>query len=291
MQNIDALRDRVGATTEKLTQVQTERQDRTRSLVDILAQLENKYSTQQSELAYYRERLIPLEATNGQLASLIENLLDLIETGFGEEGLRPLRQASEMAASLLSAETGQTDTTEQSAEIDLVDEVVDAPVLNGAEQEAASVAEAIVAAEALEQAVAEDPAFDEPESIELSPAPEIVPETDFESGIRFEDVRDAVLDLENREEEFDGNGHWTDVVFEAAGIPVPANTSEAEEADPVSEEDEHLVEGAAADIQALLKRVEALASEMDAGDAAIGNTPKTEMEVALEPLLKAGNGG
>jgi hypothetical protein len=46
----------------------------------------------------------PLEQSNAQLTSLIENFLNLIDRGFGEGSLDPLRQASEMAANMLKTE-------------------------------------------------------------------------------------------------------------------------------------------------------------------------------------------
>ena len=104
MKDFDALRDRVEATTQKLTSAQADRQEHTESLVAILRQLEEKHAAQAQQLFYYQKRLVPLEQANRQLAALMENLLDLIDGGFGEESLAPLRDAAGMAAAMLRSD-------------------------------------------------------------------------------------------------------------------------------------------------------------------------------------------
>jgi hypothetical protein len=104
MQDFDTLRDRVEATTEMLKSAQADRQDQTESLVAILRQLEEKHAAQAQQLTYYKKRVAPLEQANRQLAALMENLLDLIDGGFGEDSLMPLRDASNMAAAMLESD-------------------------------------------------------------------------------------------------------------------------------------------------------------------------------------------
>ena len=104
MQDFDTLRHRVEETAERLSSAQSERQEETQSLIGILRDLEEKYSAQEQQFAYYRDRLEPLEQSNAQLTSLIESLLDLIDRGFGEGSLGPLRKASEMASTMLMTE-------------------------------------------------------------------------------------------------------------------------------------------------------------------------------------------
>lgn len=101
MQDFDTLRHRVEETAERLSLAQSERQEETQSLISILHDLEEKYSAQEKQFAYYRARLEPLERSNTQLTSLVENLLDLIDRGFGESSLDPLRKASQMASTML----------------------------------------------------------------------------------------------------------------------------------------------------------------------------------------------
>jgi hypothetical protein len=111
MQDFDTLRHRVEETAERLSLAQSERQEETHSLIGILRDLEEKYSAQEQQFAYYRQRLEPLERSNAQLTSLIENLLDLIDRGFGDGSLNPLRKASEMASAMLKTEIMALDDT------------------------------------------------------------------------------------------------------------------------------------------------------------------------------------
>ncbi len=104
MQDFDTLRERVEATTEMLRSAQADRHDQTESLVTILRQLEEKHAAQAQQLLYYQKRVTPLEEANQQLASLMENLLDLIDTGFGDQSLAPLREASTMASAMLASD-------------------------------------------------------------------------------------------------------------------------------------------------------------------------------------------
>ena len=79
MQDFDTLRDRVEETARNLTSAQGERQAQTETLIGILRQLEEKYAAQEQQLAYYRDRVEPLQQANEQLSQLMGNLLDLID--------------------------------------------------------------------------------------------------------------------------------------------------------------------------------------------------------------------
>jgi len=111
MQDFDTLRHRVEETAERLLLAQSERHEETQSLIGILRHLEEKFSAQEQQFAYYRDRLEPLERSNAQLTSLIVNLLDLIDRGFGEASLDPMRKASEMASAMLQTDIKAFDHT------------------------------------------------------------------------------------------------------------------------------------------------------------------------------------
>ena len=111
MQNFDTLRHRVEETAERLSSAQSERQQETQSLIGILRDLEEKYSTQEKQFAYYQDRVAPLERSNAQLTALIEKLLDLIDRGFGESSLESLRKASAMATTMLERDFSLGDGT------------------------------------------------------------------------------------------------------------------------------------------------------------------------------------
>ena len=111
MEDFDTLRHRVEETAERLSSAQSERQEETHALIGMLSQLEEKYSAQEQQFSYYRNRLEPLEQANAQLTSLMENLLDLIDSGFGEGSLGPLRKASAMASAMLATEVSAMSDT------------------------------------------------------------------------------------------------------------------------------------------------------------------------------------
>lgn len=104
MQDFDTLRNRVEETAQKLTSAQSERQEQTETLIGTLRALEEKYAAQEQQVAYYRDRVEPLEQANEQLSLLMGNLLDLIDTGFGEDSLAPMRRASDMASAMLATD-------------------------------------------------------------------------------------------------------------------------------------------------------------------------------------------
>lgn len=125
MQDFGTLRNRVEETAQKLTSAQGERQEQTETLIGTLRQLDEKYAAQEQQVAYYRERVEPLEQANEQLSLLMGNLLDLIDNGFSEESLVPMRKASEMATALLTTEMSEeTDDSEGTEELVSDDEPV-----------------------------------------------------------------------------------------------------------------------------------------------------------------------
>lgn len=135
MQDFDTLRYRVEETAQKLASAQGERQDQTDTLVDILRQLEEKYAAQEQQVSFYRNRVEPLEQANEQLSLLMGNLLDLIDDGFGEDSLAPMRKASEMATALLATDMvpEAEELTEESVPVD--DKVDEQPVSEQADME------------------------------------------------------------------------------------------------------------------------------------------------------------
>jgi len=117
---------------------QSERQQETQSLIEILRDLEEKYSAQEKQFAYYRSRLEPLEQSNAQLTALIEHLLDLIDGGFGENSLDPLRKASAMASAMLRSDMEDAgETFPEAAQADPEPEVDPEPETGNGLDEAA----------------------------------------------------------------------------------------------------------------------------------------------------------
>ena len=155
MQDFDTLRRRVEETAERLTSAQSERQKETQSLVGILRHLEEKYSAQEKQFAYYRARLEPLEQSNAHLTVLIENLLDLIDTGFGENSLEPLRKASEMASTMLENEIKPLD--DASSDHDgISDQEISAEATDEIDQEMEEEPDAVAASAEPEMATLDD---------------------------------------------------------------------------------------------------------------------------------------
>ena len=87
MHEFDALRSRVEDTAARLAAAQSNRRDRNSSLLDTVARLEGKFAAQEQELAYYRERIRPLETANAQLSALMSRLLDMVDGGLGDDTL------------------------------------------------------------------------------------------------------------------------------------------------------------------------------------------------------------
>jgi hypothetical protein len=102
MSDFENLRVRVEATAERLAETQKERRHRNQSLLDTIARLEGKFAAQEQEVAFYRDRVRPLEVANAQLRDLMGRLLDMVDAGFDETSERdPVRQATSMAAQML----------------------------------------------------------------------------------------------------------------------------------------------------------------------------------------------
>lgn len=208
MQDFDTLRNRVEETAQKLTSAQGERQDQTETLVGILRQLEEKYAAQEQQVAFYRDRVEPLEQANGQLSLLMGNLLDLIDNGFGEDSLAPMREASQMASAMLATDMAMdmAPTDESAAEEAAPTAEIDHEPL---------VAEDVVAEEVVEEDVVVDAATEPEAEAELEIAAESEAETESEliiesepdggsdaepAGLTSEDVLE-LLDVEPEEVE------------------------------------------------------------------------------------------
>lgn len=103
MNEFTALRSRVEETAARLAAAQCDRRDRNQSLLATLGRLEAKFASQEEELAYYRDRIRPLEAANMQLSALMGRLLDMVDGGLGndDDAEDPVRIATAMAAAML----------------------------------------------------------------------------------------------------------------------------------------------------------------------------------------------
>ena len=137
MQDFDTLRNRVEETAQRMASAQSDRQDQTRSLVDILQQLEEKHAAQEQQLAHYKQKFGPLEQANIRLTELMENLLDLIDRGFGEDSIEPLRGASNIAATMLAKElvVEKEDSVEEISLDGSAEDTDDTDVMSGDHQQ------------------------------------------------------------------------------------------------------------------------------------------------------------
>jgi hypothetical protein len=283
MQDLESLRTRVDQTADKLAIAETERRDQTSSLVNMLQRLEEKYTSQEVELNYYRERIQPMEAANGELAKLMDKLLDLIDTGFDEGSMGSLQDAAKLATDMLGSDLLEpADEEPQEAAAEAV-----------AEEEAA--AEAVAEEEAAEEEVQEAPTVAEavPEEEVIATAEDIVDEVDDEvveeaddgTVVQFENVSEAALAFELAEDAPDGMDDYPVVVHMAADMAVDdglvRRTDElapdiemsavAEEiaaavnadVSPEESRDSEVDNNSANDIRALLARVEALAAKAE----------------------------
>ena len=70
--------------------------------VDMLRQLEEKHTAQGQELAYYIQKIGPMEKAIIQLSSLMDNLLDLIDNGLGEGSNEPLQEVASKASAMFA---------------------------------------------------------------------------------------------------------------------------------------------------------------------------------------------
>jgi hypothetical protein len=106
MSDFDALRARVELAAETLASAEAERHRQNGGLVELLEQLEARFDAQRRELEYCKARVEPLEAVNEQLSGLMGRLLDMIDGGFGEASVEPLREAAVHAARILEQDMG-----------------------------------------------------------------------------------------------------------------------------------------------------------------------------------------
>lgn len=299
MQDLDSLRARVDQTAEKLAVAETERRERTTSLVEMLQQLEEKYSAQEDELIHYRQRLAPLEAANGELAALMGRFLDLIDTGFETGGSGSLREAAKLAADMLGTEAPQLEDVGQTDEAALADQVLrefeDTTAAQPLDAADADASEAPI--EAAPQIQAETDTQVETETETLSDIGEqpdqLVAENDEQQVLteaepvgQFEEVSSVVLDLETEEDAAMGKEDLPAIVQVAADIAADdglttvaseladdidmsavaeeiaaAVNAEAIAAESLAEDEDA---DPADDIKALLARVEALAAKAEA---------------------------
>lgn len=250
MKDFDTLRHRVEATTARLSTAQSERQEQTHSLIGMLGQLEEKYAVQEKQFAYYRDRLEPLEQSNAQLTALMENLLDLIDSGFGEGSLEPMRQASAMAAAMLAKEadaavdapldpnhTTQTEPDAEEAEEIEINAEQEADPITGTETDSEiSGSSALSESEPDSNEVA--PVDGEPEMATLDDVDDIVPAEDVPEAVeQMEEEAPAIEDLVDLIEEESDVGEEPSLPSNEIG-PAAANVSElaGEDTEPLAEE-------------------------------------------------------
>jgi len=258
MEEFNELRSRVEETAEKLATLHVERQEQGKSLISTLIHLEEKYSEQEQELAHYKEKMEPLERANQDLAVLLENLLDLIDRGFGEDSLQPMRNATDMASKMLDEDLVAPPVVEETVEAE------EEPV--AIEMEAEPVPEEFdeEPAELSVETFEEDPVtHDLPEMVMACCAPEAIA---YEEPVMEAEANDTALpgiDAEidtpmGVEEEEPEEIGFDELVAEAE----EAEAEEAPEivAEPAAEDDTP----ASTDIRALLERVQALAGKAEA---------------------------
>jgi len=116
MQDYDALRVRVEETARRMKEAQARRSQGNQSLVDVLGSLETKFKAQEEELAFYKARVGPLETANSRLAELIGRLLDMVDSGFGEDSLEHMRRATAMASAMLDKDMASLPARERPAD-------------------------------------------------------------------------------------------------------------------------------------------------------------------------------
>jgi hypothetical protein len=253
---------------------------------------------------------VPLEQANQQLTGLIEHLLELIDGGFGEDSLGPLRNASEMASAMLAndllmEERGPAAAPDRDAQpVALPDFGSDDAADDDTGFAFASYDEAAQrddpedddAAVSSDDEAVTDLQMEEDALISLDDLLEIASGdgADALESFAFEDVPPTVLEHEAREEDAAGLDHVPDLVKQAmaaaTGMPEPAMAAfdavmaasgdevealsaitEALEAE-TSGDDANAPPPAPSDIRALLLRVEALARKAEAMRMAQGGS-------------------
>lgn len=194
MSNIETLKARVEETAGRLAATQQDRRRKNQSLLETLARLEEKFAAQEQELAFYRERIRPLEAANIQLSQLMQRLLDMVDAGLADAADHddPVRQATAKAESMLKNDLVPVVGSQGAAEPRYED--VDAETL--AAEDAAEALFEDVDPEALAAEVAAEPTNDdvpEPVRVAIAAAASV-----FEP--EAVDVPDEALDGQNAEE-------------------------------------------------------------------------------------------
>jgi hypothetical protein len=204
MQDLETLRTRVDRTADKLATAETERRDQTSSLVNMLQRLEEKYTSQEVELNYYRQRIQPMEVANGELARLMDKLLDLIDAGFDQGSMGSLQDAAKLATDMLGANLSQS----------AVEEVQEAPAV------AEAVAEEVVVAttEDIIGEGAEEPVEEPVEDADEDADDGTVEDADDGTVVQLEDVSDAVLALELVEDAPNGMDDYPAIIRVAADM-------------------------------------------------------------------------
>jgi hypothetical protein len=263
MQDLETLRTRVDRTADKLATAETERRDQTSSLVNMLQRLEEKYTSQEVELNYYRQRIQPMEVANGELARLMDKLLDLIDAGFDQGSMGSLQDAAKLATDMLGANLSQS----------AVEEVQEAPAV------AEAVAEEVVVAttEDIIGEGAEEPVEEPVEDADEDADDGTVEDADDGTVVQLEDVSDAVLAVELVEDAPNGMDDYPAIIRVAADMATDELAPDIEMsvvaekiAAAVNADTSLLTLGTAEtdddsenDIKALLARVEALAAKAE----------------------------
>jgi hypothetical protein len=263
MQDLETLRTRVDQTADKLATAETERRDQTSSLVNMLQRLEEKYTSQEVELNYYRQRIQPMEVANGELARLMDKLLDLIDAGFDQGSMGSLQDAAKLATDMLGANLSQS----------AVEEVQEAPAV------AEAVAEEVVVAttEDIIGEGAEEPVEEPVEDADEDADDGTVEDADDGTVVQLEDVSDAVLAVELVEDAPNGMDDYPAIIRVAADMATDELAPDIEMsvvaekiAAAVNADTSLLTLGTAEtdddsenDIKALLARVEALAAKAE----------------------------
>jgi hypothetical protein len=229
----------------------------------MLQRLEEKYTSQEVELNYYRQRIQPMEVANGELARLMDKLLDLIDAGFDQGSMGSLQDAAKLATDMLGANLSQS----------AVEEVQEAPAV------AEAVAEEVVVAttEDIIGEGAEEPVEEPVEDADEDADDGTVEDADDGTVVQLEDVSDAVLAVELVEDAPNGMDDYPAIIRVAADMATDELAPDIEMsvvaekiAAAVNADTSLLTLGTAEtdddsenDIKALLARVEALAAKAE----------------------------
>lgn len=270
MHEFDALRSRVEDTATRLATAQSNRRDRNHSLLDTLARLEAKFAAQEQELAYYRERIRPLEAANTQLSALMNRLLDMVDNGLGAEDDAddPVRAATAKAAAMLERDLiplpPQSEIAEPASEESDMSAMPDEDMRaeDFAQQFDDVDGETLAAEDAADADGAELPSI-----VQIAAA---AADDSVEQGVADDEAQDLV----ELEPESGGEIDSVDALADTLGEPAARGDA---------------TQPTAADIRALLERVEAAAAEVRAAGAAAGARPAAEDDQGADaPARRSG---